>query len=54
VAWVEDAQQWQPIAEAGFDHEKFAVKVWRSVRADGDTKTEKSPVVTRTRRSPDG
>jgi integrase len=32
----------KPVAEAGFDHEKFAVYVWRSVRADGDTKTEKS------------
>ena len=42
VAWVDDAVGWQPVAEAGFDHEKFAVYVWRSVRADGDTKTEKS------------
>jgi integrase len=42
VAWVDDLRGWQPVAEAGFDHEKFAVYVWRSVRADGDTKTEKS------------
>jgi integrase len=42
VAWVEDAEQWQPIATAGFDHEKLAVYVWRSVRAGGDTKTQKS------------
>jgi integrase len=42
VAWVEGAEQWQPIAAAGFDHQKFAVYVWRSVRAGGDTKTQKS------------
>ncbi|HTP15658.1 MAG TPA: hypothetical protein VMK13_07450, partial [Streptosporangiaceae bacterium] len=42
VAWVDDLRGWQPVAEAGFDHEKLAVYVWRSVRADGDTKTEKS------------
>jgi len=24
------------------DHMRFAIYVWRSVRADGDTKTEKS------------
>ena len=42
VAWVEDAGQWQPVTMAGFDHEKFAVYVWRSVRAGGDTKTKKS------------
>jgi integrase len=42
VAWVDDTKGWQPITEAGFDHNRFAVYVWRSVRADGDTKTEKS------------
>ena len=42
VAWVEDARQWQPVAQAGFDHDKLAVYVWRSVRAGGDTKTQKS------------
>jgi integrase len=42
VAWVEDEQQWRPIADAGFDHKRFAIYVWRSVRANGDTKTEKS------------
>jgi integrase len=42
VAWVDDATGWQPVTEAGFDHDKFAVYVWRSVRADGDTKTQKS------------
>jgi integrase len=42
VAWVEDEAAWMPVTEAGFDHERFAIYVWRSVRADGDTKTEKS------------
>jgi integrase len=43
VAWDEKARQWRPVTEAGFEeHKKFAVYVWRSVRADGDTKTEKS------------
>lgn len=31
-----------PVAEAGFNHERFAIYVWRSVRVHGDTKTEKS------------
>jgi integrase len=42
VAWMDDAQEWRPVTEAGFDHERFAIYVWRSVREDGDTKTEKS------------
>lgn len=42
VAWVKDDAEWRPVTEAGFDHERFAIYVWRSVRADGDTKTEKS------------
>jgi integrase len=42
VAWVENANDWRPVTEAGFEHNKFAVYVWRSVREDGDTKTEKS------------
>jgi integrase len=42
VAWVAEASEWRPITEVGFNHEKFAVYVWRSVREDGDTKTEKS------------
>src|SRR5258708_35444518 len=41
VAWVDDDAAWVPVTEAGFDHERFAIYVWRSVRADGDTKTEK-------------
>lgn len=28
--------------KAGCDQERFAIYVWRSVRADGDTGTEKS------------
>jgi hypothetical protein len=33
---------WLPVAEVGWDHEEFAVYVWRSVRRKGDTKTTKS------------
>jgi len=33
---------WRPVAEVGFDHQRFAVYVWRSVRATGDTKTKES------------
>jgi integrase len=40
VAWV--GGQWQPVTEAGFDHEQLAVFVWRADRAGGDTKTPKS------------
>ncbi len=40
VAWAGD--QWQPVTEAGFDHEQLAVFVWRSDRAGGDAKTPKS------------
>jgi len=40
VAWT--GGQWQPVREAGFDHEQLAVFVWRSERAGGDTKTPKS------------
>jgi integrase len=42
VAWAEDDAAWVPVTEAGFDHKRFAIYVWRSVRANGDTKTEKS------------
>jgi integrase len=34
--------QWRPVTKVGLDHDKFAIYVWRSVRAGGDTKTEKS------------
>ena len=40
VAWV--AGQWEPVSEAGFDHEQLAVLVWRADRAGGDTKTPRS------------
>jgi integrase len=40
VAWTDD--HWQSVAEAGFEHEQFAVHVWRSERAGGDTKTPES------------
>jgi integrase len=42
VAWMPQAREWRPVTEVGFYHQKFAVYVWRSVRKDGDTKTEKS------------
>ncbi|HEY6311417.1 MAG TPA: site-specific integrase [Streptosporangiaceae bacterium] len=40
VTWV--GGQWEPVSEAGFDHEQLAVFVWRADRAGGDTKTPKS------------
>jgi integrase len=40
VAWV--AGQWEPVTEAGFDHEQLAVFVWRADWAGGDTKTPQS------------
>ncbi len=42
VAWNDKAEAWQPVTSAGFGHERYAVYVWRSVRVDGDTKTEQS------------
>ncbi|WP_225992979.1 site-specific integrase [Actinomadura rudentiformis] len=42
VAWVDDEDEWKPVTDVGFDHKRFAVHVWRSVRAHGDTKTRKS------------
>lgn len=42
VAWVNDRTGWRPVTQVGFDHERFAVYIWRSVRAHGDTKTKKS------------
>jgi integrase len=42
VAYDEDAGKWLPVATAGWAHERFAIHVWRSVRAKGDTKTRKS------------
>jgi integrase len=40
VAWVNGG--WRPVTEVGFDHQRFAVYIWRSVRATRDTKTKKS------------
>jgi integrase len=40
VAWADG--QWLSVTSAGWQHEQFAVLVWRSVREDGDTKTELS------------
>jgi integrase len=40
VAWI--GGQWDSVTEAGFDHERLAVFVWRADRAGGDTKTPRS------------
>jgi len=42
AAWVPEAKEWRPVTETGFRRKKYAVYVWRSVREDGDTKTQKS------------
>lgn len=42
VAYDEERRAWLPVGEAGWDHEEFAIHVWRSVRQKGDTKTVKS------------
>jgi integrase len=42
VTYVADERAWVPVARAGWQHTEFAVYVWRSVRATGDTKTRKS------------
>jgi integrase len=42
VAWMREAGEWCPVTETDFRRKKYAVYVWRSVREDGDTKTEKS------------
>jgi integrase len=42
VAYDDAQQSWVPVSVAGWDHERFAIYVWRSVRAGGDTKTKKS------------
>ncbi|KAB2386423.1 tyrosine-type recombinase/integrase [Actinomadura montaniterrae] len=42
VAYDGARGQWRPVHETGWEHGEFAVYVWRSVRARGDTKTKKS------------
>lgn len=42
VAHDTERQAWEPVTEAGWEHTEYAVYVWRSVRATGDTKTRKS------------
>jgi integrase len=42
VAYDVAAGKWRPVTTAGWDYEQFAIHVWRSVRATGDTKTRKS------------
>ncbi|GLZ15639.1 site-specific integrase [Actinomadura sp. NBRC 104425] len=42
VAWTGEKAGWRPVGEVGFDHEKLAIYIWRSVRSHGDTKTKKS------------
>ncbi|WUI01935.1 site-specific integrase [Spirillospora sp. NBC_00431] len=42
VSYVEDVNRWIPVQEAGWEHDAYAIYVWRSVRKKGDTKTRKS------------
>jgi len=42
VAYDETRQAWIRVTEEGWGHKRFALYVWRSVRASGDTKTKKS------------
>jgi integrase len=42
VAYDEASGKWRPVTEIGWSHRRFAIHVWRSVRATGDTKTRKS------------
>jgi hypothetical protein len=42
VAWVERNPS-EPVTEAGFDHPRFAIYVWRSVRADGRDQDREVP-----------
>ncbi|MGW2308675.1 tyrosine-type recombinase/integrase [Actinomadura luteofluorescens] len=42
VAYVESASRWVPVREAGWEHDAYAMYVWRSVRKKGDTKTRRS------------
>ncbi len=42
VAYDETGQAWIPVSAASWEHDRFAIYVWRSVRTGGDTKTKKS------------
>jgi integrase len=42
VAYDEAAGKWRSVGEIGWNHQRFALYVWRSVRATGHTKTRKS------------
>jgi integrase len=42
VAYDKARKVWLPVTETGWDHDQFAIYVWRSVRRKGDTKTPKS------------
>jgi len=42
VAYNEDSEKWLSVITAGWEHKQFAIYVWRSDRATGDTKTPKS------------
>ncbi|MFI7641320.1 AAA family ATPase [Nonomuraea sp. NPDC049400] len=35
-------KSWQAVTDVGWEHDQFAIYVWRSVRKSGDTKTVKS------------
>jgi hypothetical protein len=43
VAYDDARQSWVPVSVAGWDHEQFAIYVWRSVRARGDQDEEVTP-----------
>ncbi|GAA3308629.1 site-specific integrase [Nonomuraea dietziae] len=42
VAHDAGRKTWRAVTDAGWEHEQFAIYVWRSVRKSGDTKTTKS------------
>ncbi|XVQ08124.1 tyrosine-type recombinase/integrase [Spirillospora sp. CA-255316] len=42
VTYDSARQEWLPVTLAGWEHDEFALYVWRSVRATGDTKTPRS------------
>ncbi|MFI6741205.1 tyrosine recombinase XerC [Nonomuraea sp. NPDC050451] len=42
VAYDATRKSWQAVTDVGWEHDQFALYVWRSVRKSGDTKTVKS------------